>query len=190
MTGRPVRPLLLCSGSPRRADLLGAAGIPFERGPAPDVDETPPPGVPAHEVALVLARAKALRAAARAPDRIVLCADTTVVLGERILDKPADAAEAIAILRALSGRTHVVVTGVAVAARGVILSERDEARVTFRALGDAEIAAYVATGEPFDKAGGYGVQGGASSFVTRVEGDLETVVGLPTRLVRRLVAAI
>jgi len=189
VTGRPARPLLLCSGSPRRADLLGAAGIPFERGPAPDVDETPPPGVPAAHVALELARAKARRAAERAPDRVVLCADTTVVLDEAILGKPADAAEATGMLRALSGRTHLVVTGVAVVARGVLHAARDEARVTFRALSEVEIAAYVATGEPFDKAGGYGIQGGAASFVTRVAGDLETVVGLPTRIVRRLVAA-
>jgi septum formation protein len=79
------------------------------------------------------------------------------------------------------------VTGVAVTANGALAAERDEARVTFRRLSEGEIEAYVATGEPFDKAGGYGIQGGAASFVTRVEGDLETVVGLPTRLVRRLV---
>lgn len=190
MTGGAARPLLLCSGSPRRADLLGAAGLAFERGPAPDVDETPPAGVPAPEVALALARAKAARASARAPDRVVLCADTTVVVDATILGKPADAAEAAAMLRALSGRAHLVVTGVAVALRGRIVAARDEARVTFRALRAAEIDAYVASGEPYDKAGGYGVQGGAASFVTRVEGDLETVIGLPTRLVQGLVARV
>ena len=179
-------PLLLCSGSPRRAALLASAGIAFERGEAPDVDESRPVGVAAGEVALALAEKKLGRAAARAPDRVVLCADTTVVLGDELLEKPGDPAEAVEMLARLSGRTHRVVTGVAVGRRGVVESASDEARVTFRALSPHEIADYVATGEPFGKAGGYAIQGLAASFVARLEGDVETVVGLPTRLVRAL----
>ena len=179
------KPILLCSASPRRAALLASAGIPFELGPAPDIDETPPAGLAPGHVAKVLALAKARHASARAPERVVLCADTTVVLDDEILDKPRDPADAVAMLARLAGRTHRVVTGVAVA-RGHTVSVEDEARVTFRAISALEIAAYVATGEPFGKAGGYAIQGGAASFVERIEGDVETVVGLPTRLVRPL----
>lgn len=186
----PVRPPLLCSASPRRVALLAAAGVPFERGAAPDVDETPPPGVPPLEVAEALAVRKAVAAAARAPGRTVVCADTTVVLGARLLGKPADAAEAAAMLAALAGRTHVVVTGVAVARDGTLRSAADRAEVTFRPLGADEVAAYVATGEPLDKAGAYALQGGAAGFVTRVAGRADTVVGLPVPTVVRLLAAL
>ncbi|MFO0932998.1 MAG: Maf family protein [Planctomycetota bacterium] len=186
----PARPPLLCSASPRRAALLGAAGLAFERGPSPDVDETPPEGVPAEEVAEALAVRKARVAAARAPGRTVLCADTTVVLDGVLLGKPADAADAARMLRALSGRTHAVVTGVAVARDGEVASGADRARVTFRPLDDVEIARYVATGEPLDKAGAYAIQGGAAAFVTRREGRVDTVVGLPVPLVAALLAAL
>lgn len=184
----PARPPLLCSASPRRAALLEAAGLAFERGPSPDVDETPPEGVPADAVAEALAVRKARVAAARAPGRAVLCADTTVVLDGALLGKPADAADAVRILRALSGRTHAVVTGVAVARDGALESAADRALVTFRALDDAEIARYVATGEPLDKAGAYAIQGGAAGFVARREGRVDTVVGLPVPLVVALLA--
>lgn len=180
------RPPLLCSASPRRATLLASAGIAFELGPPPDVDETPPPGVEPGRVALGLALRKAILASSRAPDRTVLTADTTVILDESILDKPRDVADAVAMLGRLSGRTHRVVTGVAAARAGHVASTSDEARVTFSPLTEVEIAAYVATGEPFGKAGGYAIQGGAARFVARLEGDVETVVGLPTRLVRAL----
>lgn len=184
-------PLLLCSASPRRAALLTAAGIAFELGRAPDIDETPPPGVAVDHVAIALAKAKARRASALAPERLVLCADTTVILDDSILDKPRDAVDAAEMLSRLSGRTHLVVTGIAMArcgdvACGKLVSASDEARVTFRALSSPEIDAYVATGEPFGKAGGYAIQGGAAPFVLRLDGDVETVVGLPTRIVRSM----
>lgn len=184
----PARPPLLCSASPRRAALLEAAGLVFERGPSPDVDETPPAGVAPEDVAEALAVRKARVAAARAPGRTVLCADTTVVLDGEILGKPADAADAARTLRALSGRTHAVVTGVAVARDGDVVSGADRALVTFRPLDDAEIARYVATGEPLDKAGAYALQGGAAGFVARREGRVDTVVGLPVPLVVSLLA--
>ena len=186
----PARPPLLCSASPRRAALLGAAGLVFERGPSPDVDETPPEGVPAEAVAEALAVRKARVAAARAPGRVVLCADTTVVLDGVLLGKPADADDAARMLRRLSGRTHAVVTGVAVARDGDLRSGADRAEVTFRSLDAAEIARYVATGEPLDKAGAYAIQGGAAAFVARREGRVDTVVGLPVPLVTALLAAL
>lgn len=184
----PARPLLLCSASPRRAALAAASGLAFERGPSPDVDETPPAGLPADAVAEALAVRKARVASARAPGRVVLCADTTVVLDGGLLEKPVDAAHAARMLRALSGRTHAVVTGVAVARDGVVVHGADRATVAFRDLTDAEIARYVASGEPLDKAGGYAIQGGAAGFVTRREGRLDTVVGLPVPLVVELLA--
>lgn len=182
--------LLLCSASPRRAALLTAAGIEFELGPAPDVDETPPAGMDAGDVALALAIRKVEVASARVPDQRVLCADTTVVLDGAILDKPRDAADAADMLKRLSGRPHRVVTGVAIALRGRVVAAQDAAQVTFRALSRAEIDAYVATREPFGKAGGYAIQGGAAPFVGRLDGDVETVVGLPTRVVRELISRV
>jgi septum formation protein len=111
-----------------------------------------------------------------------------VALGEELLGKPADPEDAVRMLGRLSGRTHRVATGVAVAAAGVVRSDVDVAEVTFRALDAAEVRRYVAGGEPLDKAGAYGVQGGAAAFVRRLDGDVLTVVGLPVRLVRRLLA--
>lgn len=181
-------PLLLCSSSPRRATLLAAAGVPFERGPSPDVDETPPRGLPADEVAEALAVAKAQAAAAKAPGRVVLTADTTVVLDAALLEKPVDAADAQRMLRALSGRKHLVVTGVAVARDGTLLHGRDVTEVVFRDLTDAEIDAYVATGDPLGKAGAYGIQEGAAGFVASVNGRRDTVIGLPVDLALSLAA--
>jgi len=183
-----ARPPLLCSASPRRAALLTAAGLAFERGPSPDVDETPPPGLASDAVAEALAVRKAVVASRRAPGRVVVCADTTVVLDGALLEKPADAADAARMLRALSGRTHLVVTGVAVARDGALAHGADRAEVAFRPLAEAEIAAYVATGEPLDKAGAYAIQGGAAGFVARRAGRVDTVVGLPVPLVVALLA--
>lgn len=184
----PARPPLLCSGSPRRVELLLAAGVPFERGAAPDVDETPPAGVEVHDVARALAERKARAAAARAPGATVICADTTVVLGGELLGKPRDPADAAAMLRRLAGREHVVVTGVAVARGDDLASGADRAVVAFRPIAEAEVAAYVATGEPLDKAGAYAIQGGAARFVVRVAGRVDTIVGLPVPLVVDLLA--
>src|SRR5262245_7539747 len=129
---------LLCSRSPRRAQLLRDAGLAFEPGEAPDVDETPPAGLAVLDVARALAVAKARVAASRAPGRRVMTADTTVVLDGAILGKPADAAEAKRMLRALSGREHLVVTGVAVAHGHRVESGDDRTRVRFRELSDGE----------------------------------------------------
>jgi septum formation protein len=179
-------PLLLCSGSPRRRDLLRAARIAFEPGPGPDVDETPPPGADAPTAAEALARRKAVAAAARAPGRLVLTADTVVALGDRLLGKPESPDDARAILRALSGRAHQVATGVALARDGAVRSAVDVATVTFRALGDAEVSDYVASGEGLDKAGGYAIQGRGRALVASLSGSEDTVVGLPVAVVRRL----
>ena len=183
-------PLLLGSSSPRRAALLAAAGVPFEVAPAPDVDETPPAGASAEEVPVLLACRKALACAARAPGRLVLGADTVVVLDGEILNKPVHAAEARRMLVALSGRTHRVVTGVAVTDGVRVLSGADAAEVEFSPWTPGEIDAYVATGEPLDKAGAYAIQGGAARFVVRRTGRLDTVVGLPVPLVLALVRAL
>ena len=121
---------------------------------------------------------------------MVLCADTTVVLDGALLEKPVDAADARRMLRLLSGREHEVVTGVASARDGRLVSGRERARVRFRPLLEAEIDAYVASGDPMGKAGAYAIQGGASAFLERLDGDVDTVVGLPVRraleLVRRV----
>jgi septum formation protein len=183
-----VRPLVLASSSPRRADLLRAAGLPFViRAAAVDESrfaaEAPEPYVRR------LALAKA-RAASAAPHELVLGADTVVVAGMACLGKPADAAEAAAMLRQLAGTSHAVLTGVALVRAGEpVAVEVATTQVTFAAMTDAEVAWYVATPEPYDKAGGYAVQGLASRFVTAIEGSYANVVGLPVELVCRLVAA-
>ncbi|MFM8979059.1 MAG: Maf family protein [Planctomycetia bacterium] len=185
--GRP--PLLLASGSPRRVALLEAAGIAFERGPAPGVDETPLPGWAPREVAQRLAERKACAGLAAAPGRRVLGADTVVLLDGRVLGKPADAAAAEAMLLALQGREHEVLTGVALASAQGLWSDLACARVRMEALGADEVRAYVATGEPLDKAGGYALQGRAGRFTRVVAGEADTVVGLPLARVRALLAA-
>ncbi len=171
--------LRLASASPRRRELLASAGVAFVVDPA-DVDETPPPGAAGADVALALARRKALVVRERHPKDTVLAADTVVLAADgTLLGKPLDAADARRMLRLLSGSTQRVVTGVA------LLSERGEhafavtTEVTMRPLSAAEIDAYVATGEPFDKAGGYAIQETAEHFVTRIDGSRSNVVGLP-----------
>ena len=174
--------IILASRSPRRAELLTAAGISFEVLAA-DVDETPRANeAPAAYVErLAIAKANAvlvLRPAAR-----VLGADTTVTIDNEILGKPADDADAVRMLRKLSGRVHFVHTGVAlVSARGVE-SAVDTTRVWFDAMTDEDISWYVATGEPADRAGAYAIQGFASRFIPRIEGSYSNVVGLPVAMV-------
>ena len=185
MDGRVV----LCSASPRRAALLEAAGIPFDLGPPPDVDETPPPGLAPRAVAKALAERKMAAASARAPGRTVLCADTVVALGAEILGKPRGAADAETMLARLAGREHDVFTGVATGRGELVRSGVYAARMRVDALDGTLIRAYVATGEPLDKAGAYAIQGRAAAFVHLVEGSLDTVVGLPVALVRRLLGA-
>jgi septum formation protein len=167
----------LASRSPRRRELLAQIGVDFSLVDV-QVDETPLPGEAPAGYVLRLAQAKARAGAASTPGALVLGADTAVVLDDAILGKPADAAEADSFIARLSGRRHQVLTAVALAgtARGSALNE---SHVWFRRVDAAERAAYVATGEPLDKAGGYAIQGRAAVFVERLEGSYSGVMGLP-----------
>jgi septum formation protein len=173
--------LVLASGSPRRHELLTSIGLSFTVEAA-DIDESVSPGEEPKPYVLRLARAKALHVAATQADgTIVIGADTTVEVDGAILAKPADADDAAAMLRTLSGRTHHVHTGMAVAVAG----EDDPwahvttTTVTFAALDHATVAWYVATGEPFGKAGAYAIQGVGGALVASVDGNVQNVVGLP-----------
>ena len=171
--------LVLASASPRRVELLALVGIVPNRIEPADIDETPLRDETPPRLAARLARAKAGVVAARTPGAVVLAADTVVAVGRRLLEKAADEAEAVRFLKLLSGRNHRVFTGVAVAAEGAIRHRVVEARVSFKALSDAEIAAYVRSEEWRGKAGGYGIQGRAGAFVTRLVGSYPAVMGLP-----------
>ena len=187
MTAVPV--LVLASRSPRRRELLDQAGI-AHRVLAVDVDETRLPGEAPAVYVERLARAKARAGLAGAGDLPVLGADTAVVVDGDVLGKPADRADGLAMLARLAGRAHEVLTAVALARPGGEEHCRlSVSHVTFRALTDAEIAAYWATGEPADKAGGYAIQGRAARFVTRLEGSYSGVVGLPLHETAELLAA-
>lgn len=175
--------LILASESPRRVDLLRAAGIAFEQVPA-RIDEARLPGEPAVAYVVRLAQAKA-RAVWRHGTR-TLGADTAVVLDGRVLGKPRDAVDAKRMLRSLAGRSHRVLTGVAVFDGSVCRSVCEATLVRLRPVAEWEIEAYVATGEPLDKAGAYGIQGGASPFVESVEGSYTNVVGLPVERLSQL----
>jgi septum formation protein len=177
--------LILASASPRRQELLSAAGIAYE-AMAVDIDETPKPGERPDDHVRRLARQKAAAALRQRPDAVVLGADTIVVTGESILGKPRDAEDAARMLRSLSGRVHEVLTGVAVTSARDTTVELARTRVWFHTIGDGEIADYVASGEPSDKAGAYAIQGLASKFVERIDGSYSNVVGLPVALVYRL----
>lgn len=177
MAARPE--LVLASASPRRVELLALVGIVPDRIEPADIDETPLKGETPPRLAARLAIGKAGAGAERSPDAVVLAADTVVAVGRRLLEKAADEAEAERFLRLLSGRNHRVLTGVAVAAGGKVRHRVVDTRVSFKVLSDAEIAAYVASGEWQGKAGGYGIQGGAGAFVTRIVGSYPAVMGLP-----------
>jgi len=177
---RATETIVLASASPRRAELLRSAGIDAQVVPS-GIVESVRPGEPPEAYVRRLAGAKARDVASRTSARFYLGADTVVVLDGAILEKPADSAEAAAMLLRLSGRVHEVITGFEVFDRtagrgvgGVVSTE-----VWFRPLRAPEIAAYVATGEPLDKAGGYGIQEGAASMVERIVGSYTNVVGLP-----------
>lgn len=178
--------LILASASPRRSALLGAAGYTFEVRVA-DVDETPLPGESGVELVRRLSVLKA-RTVACAGDEVVLAADTTVVCDDEIMNKPEDAADAARMVRRLAGRTHEVYTGVTVRSVGDEATVVVRTAVEFAPLSEPEIAWYVASGEPLGKAGGYGIQGLASRFVTRVDGSYPNVVGLPVAEVAKLLA--
>ena len=174
--------IILASASPRRAELLRAAGIAFTVRPA-DVDESVHVDESPESYVIRVAEAKARTVQALFPDAVVLAADTTVVVDHHILGKPADADEASRMLRLLSGRAHEVITGVTVLGPGTVESRVDSTTVEFAVMTDDEIGWYVASGEPMDKAGAYAIQGLASRFVTRIVGSYSNVVGLPIALV-------
>jgi len=176
--------LVLASRSPRRAELLAAAGMDFVVRSV-DIDETPKPGEKPGDYVLRMAREKA-EAVARADGETILTADTTVVADDEIMGKPVDAADAVRMLLKLSGRRHEVITGVCVIRGSEALLESVTTGVWFAPLSKAEIDWYVASGEPLDKAGAYGIQGFASRFIERIDGSYSNVVGLPVALVYRL----
>lgn len=179
MTHLPVR-VILASQSPRRRELLTLVGIAHEVRPA-DIDESVMPDESPVPHCERLARAKAQVLAERHPDAVVIAADTIVVLDGDILGKPRDAAEARAMVARLSGRTHTVFTAMAVARDGRTESAVEEVQVTFRPLTPEAVAEYVATGEPLDKAGAYGIQGFGATIVERIDGDFFSVMGLGLR---------
>ena len=175
--------LVLASKSPRRAEILTAAGIPFIVR-AGDVTEQPLPGETPENYVRRLARDKA-EAVPRQQNEIILTADTVVVVQGHILEKPADAADAARMLRLLAGRDHDVITGICLCADAAEIVDAATTRVHFLPLSEVDIGEYVASGEPMDKAGAYAIQGLASRFIHRIEGDYFNVVGLPVSLVYR-----
>lgn len=170
--------IVLASASPRRRELLHVLLDEFEIQPAVGEECTPNAG-DAASIVRSLALAKAREVAANRPSDLVIGADTVVELEGRILGKPANGEAAVEMLRQLSGKRHRVHTGLAVMRDGVELNDAVESTVCFRELSEAEIAAYVATGEPMDKAGAYAIQGKASLFIEGIEGDYFNIVGLP-----------
>ncbi len=188
--------LVLASASPRRQELLRNAGIPFTVCPA-DIPEMPLAEESPRVCAERLAREKAQAVFRQQPDKLVLGADTIVVSDGEILGKPRDEADAMRMLRLLSGRTHQVITGVSLVGPALktenkkLESELEDTRsemtlVTMTTLSDQDIRSYIASGEPMDKAGAYAIQGRASRWIPRIDGDYFNVVGLPVALVQRM----
>ncbi len=176
---------MLASSSPRRRELLGILGIPFTVQHA-DIDESVRPGESPKAYAARLAREKANTVARAHPGTLVLGADTTVILRDEILGKPMDAADADRMLRALSGKAHEVATAVCLVKDGHAQEHVETTHVFMRAIPEHEIEAYIASGEPMDKAGAYAIQGGAAKWIYRIEGDYFNVVGLPLAAVWNL----
>ena len=170
--------IILASASPRRKELMELAGYDFEVICADIVEVVPEEAMP-QEVVISLALQKAQAVAAEHKEAVVIGSDTVVALDEKILGKPHSEQEACEMLRSLSGRTHKVFTGVAIVCGGKVKNFFDETDVEFYSLGDDEIKKYVATGEPTDKAGAYGIQGKGSVLVKRINGDFFSVMGLP-----------
>jgi septum formation protein len=183
----PVAPLLLASTSPQRTAILEQLGIPFDVV-APRYEEHDPPDADAVELVREHARGKARSVAAEAGERPVLGVDTAVSLGDRLLGKPADATEAEAMLEALAGRTHLVVSGLCLVTPGWEVVEHETTSVAFRELTPRELAHHLAHGEWEGRAGAYAIQGRGAALVERIEGDYLNVVGLPGALLVRLLA--
>jgi septum formation protein len=181
--------IVLASGSPRRRELLERIGVTGFDVRVPEAEETCPAGLTPQETVEYISREKA-DAAARlcTPDEIVITADTMVFLDGARLGKPADQAEALRMLTALQGRHHTVCTGVTVRQGDRSLTESESTRVTFRAAAEAELLSYIATGEPMDKAGAYGVQGKGALLVEKLDGDFFNVMGLPVLRLSRMLA--
>jgi septum formation protein len=185
----PSLKVILASASPRRRELLSRLIPDFEID-VPDLDEEALAVADPKETAERLALAKALVVAARRPQALVIGGDTVVALGGRQFGKPSSHAEAAGMLSALSSRQHLVISGVALIWPAGQFVFSDVARVSFRALTQYEIEEYVATGEPMDKAGAYAIQGGAAGFVAGLEGDIETVIGLPLSKLAELLSIV
>jgi len=183
-------PLVLASGSPRRRELLTAMGLSFTVTVS-DVPEDVPEGTLPSEAVCLIARRKAEAVMATLPaDTVVLAADTTVARDAVCLGKPRDAEDAVSMLLSLAGRAHTVYTGVAVGYRGRVVVAYEATEVRFLPFDRAEAEAYVATGEPMDKAGAYGIQGLGGRLVAGIDGEFDNVVGLPCRLASRLLAEV
>jgi septum formation protein len=176
-----TRVLTLASQSPRRKQLLEMLGLPIRVVPA-NIPEAPLPG----EAPLAYSKRLAKEKARAVPGEFVLGADTIVVLDDHLLEKPTDVEDAVRMLTLIQGRTHEVISSVALAHGGKEEVRTDITKVTFRKADEATLRAYVATGEPMDKAGAYGIQGYGAALVERVEGDFFGVMGLPVRLVLEL----
>ena len=197
-----MQTIWLASKSPRRAELLHGMGVPFEvlqftdeAGAQYEVDETVMPGEPPRDYVQRVARDKALHAVSYVrnrglADRPLLSADTTVAIGQRILGKPLDVVEAREILRALSGKEHEVLTAVVVIDGDTIRQALSVSRVRFMSIADETIERYIASGEPFDKAGAYGIQGHAGIFVAEMQGSFTGIMGLPVHETAGLLEAV
>jgi septum formation protein len=180
--------IVLASGSPRRSEILSSVGWRFTKD-VPDVDESVVGGEPAEKYVVRLAKEKASVVSARHSGKLVLAADTTVVIDGEIIGKPDDNEDARRMLKLLSGAWHQVLTGVAVTDGGEIRSGLERTGVKFVEISDAEIEFLVREGNPLDKAGAYAVQAQAALFIERIEGDYWNVVGLPVQLVYRLLVS-
>ena len=181
--------LILGSASPRRHDLLSRLGLTPDAVTPPDIDETPKKGELPRPYCARLAREKAAAVPGAGPDDVVLCADTTVALGRRILGKPADAGEAAAFLTALGGRRHQVITAVAVRRGDRVWSRESVSAVKMKRLSDTELNSYLDSGEWRGKAGGYAIQGRAGAFIPWITGSFTGIVGLPLAETAALLAA-
>jgi septum formation protein len=188
MDPMPKPELILASRSPRREQILAMLGFAFAIQ-VPDYEEINPPGMDPRRVPEHLARGKAEAMTDAPPGALVLSADTVVILGDRILGKPRDPAEALEMLRTLNARTHEVVTGVALARNGKVEASGSElSRVTFARTPESVLQAYAASPEPLDKAGAYAIQGHGARLVEKVDGCFYNVMGLPIQLTLRMLA--